>query len=335
MSITDNSKDSLIDFNLDEISDEGINFEKLDQDDEDSCEVEEPKNEEDVYTVKADDSVNLYIQQICKYKLLSFEEEQELSKQILESHSMEARQKLINANLRLVISIARKYIGKGLSFLDMIQEGNMGLIKATEKFDYRKGYKFSTYATWWIQQAITRAIADKARIIRLPIHLIESLSKIKKTTADLSIELGRMPTRQELAAHLGISVEKINEIIKSAQATISIDAPSGLKPTDSNNEIIDFIIDEKNIAPDTMVSQGSLLDEMTDLLNQLSPRERDVIIMRYGFDDYGNKKTLEEIGTQYGVSRERVRQIETRAISKLKKMCKNKNLSNGLKNYFG
>ena len=335
MSITDESKDSLIDFNLDEISDEGINFDKLDQDDEDSCEVEEPKNSEDVYTVKADDSVNLYIQQICKYKLLSFEEEQALSKEILENHSKEARQKLINANLRLVISIARKYIGKGLSFLDMIQEGNMGLIKATEKFDYRKGYKFSTYATWWIQQAITRAIADKARIIRLPIHLIESLSKIKKTTADLSIELGRMPTRQELASHLGISVSKINEIIKSAQATISIDAPTGSKPTDATNEIIDFIVDEKNVAPDTMVSQGSLLEDMTELLNQLSPRERDVLIMRYGFDDYGNKKTLEEIGTHYGVSRERVRQIETRAISKLKKMCKNKNLSNGLKNYFG
>ena len=335
MSITNKSKDSLIDFNLDEISDEGINFEKLDEEDEDSCEVEEPKNSEDIYTVKADDSVNLYIQQICKYKLLTFEEEQELSKQILEEHSMKARQKLINANLRLVISIARKYIGKGLSFLDMIQEGNMGLIKATEKFDYRKGYKFSTYATWWIQQAITRAIADKARIIRLPIHLIESLSKIKKTTADLSIELGRMPTRQELAAHLGIPVVKINEIIKSAQATISIDAPTGLKPTDANNEIIDFIVDEKNIAPDTMVSQGSLLEDMTNLLNQLSQRERDVLIMRYGFDDRGNKKTLEEIGTHYGISRERVRQIETRAISKLKKLCKNKNLSNGLKNYFG
>ena len=335
MSITNESKDSLIDFNLDEISDEGINFEQLDEEDEESCEVEEPKSNEDIYTVKADDSVNLYIQQICKYKLLSFEEEQELSRQILEEHSLDARQKLINANLRLVISIARKYIGKGLSFLDMIQEGNMGLIKATEKFDYRKGYKFSTYATWWIQQAITRAIADKARIIRLPIHLIESLSKIKKTTADLSIELGRMPTRQELATHLGIPVGKINEIIKSAQATISIDAPSGTKPTDANNEIIDFIVDEKNVAPDTMVSQGSLLEDMTDLLNQLSQRERDVLIMRYGFDDYGNKKTLEEIGTHYGISRERVRQIETRAISKLKKLCKNKNLSTGLKNYFG
>jgi len=335
MSVKDKGKDSLIDFNLDEISDDGINFEQLDEEDEESCEVEEPKSNEDIYTVKADDSVNLYIQKICKYKLLSFDEEQELSRKILEEHSKEARQKLINANLRLVISIARKYIGKGLSFLDMIQEGNMGLIKATEKFDYRKGYKFSTYATWWIQQAITRAIADKARIIRLPIHLIESLSKIKKTTADLSIELGRMPTRQELATHLGIPVAKINEIIKSAQSTISIDAPSGTKPTDANNEIIDFIVDEKNIAPDTMVSQGSLLEEVTNLLNQLSQRERDVLIMRYGFGDYGQKKTLEEIGTQYGISRERVRQIETRAVSKLKKLCKNKNLSNGLKNYFG
>ncbi len=320
----------------DDISDEGIDFnsiETMDDDDEDSIEIEEPKTQESLNSVNSDDSVRIYLQQIGKIPLLSTEEELEVAKKIYETQSEIARKVLINANLRLVVSIAKKYIGRGLSFLDLIQEGNMGLIKATEKFDYTKGYKFSTYATWWIQQSITRAIADKARIIRLPIHLIESINKIKKATMDLTTKLGRIPNKQEIADEMGISVSKLTSIIKSTQSTISIDTPTGQK--DDSNKIIDYIVDESTIAPDNIVSQESMLEDIKNMLNQLSQKERDVLILRYGLNNDGNKKTLDEIGSSYGVSRERIRQIENRAISKLKKLCKNKNLTSGLKNYFG
>ena len=319
----------------DDISDEGIDFSSIEalEDDEDSIEIEEPKTQESLNSVNSDDSVRIYLQQIGKIPLLSSEEELEVAKKIYESQSELARKVLINANLRLVVSIAKKYIGRGLSFLDLIQEGNMGLIKATEKFDYTKGYKFSTYATWWIQQSITRAIADKARIIRLPIHLIESINKIKKATMDLTTKLGRIPNKQEIADELGISTSKLTSIIKSTQSTISIDTPTGQK--DDSNKIIDYIVDESTIAPDNMVSQESMLEDIKNMLDQLSQKERDVLILRFGLNNDGNKKTLDEIGTIYGVSRERIRQIENRAISKLKKLCKNRNLTSGLKNYFG
>ena len=303
---------------IDDISDEGVDFHSIepleDLDDEENISIEEPKNQESLNSVNSDDSVRIYLQQIGKIPLLSSEEELEVAKKIYETQSQFARKVLINANLRLVVSIAKKYIGRGLSFLDLIQEGNMGLIKATEKFDYTKGYKFSTYATWWIQQSITRAIADKARIIRLPI-------------------LGRIPVKQEIADRMGISVSKLTSIIKSTQSTISIDTPTGQK--DDANKIIDYIVDESTLAPDSLVSQESLLDDIKGMLEQLSQKERDVLIMRFGLNNDGQKKTLDEIGTFYGVSRERIRQIENRAISKLKKLCKNKNLSSGLKNYFG
>lgn len=326
-------------FNLmiDDISDEGVDFENMepvsDLDDDENISIEEPKNQESLNSVNSDDSVRIYLQQIGKIPLLSAEEELEVSKQIYETQSEFARKVLINANLRLVVSIAKKYIGRGLSFLDLIQEGNMGLIRATEKFDYTKGYKFSTYATWWIQQSITRAIADKARIIRLPIHLIESINKIKKATLDLTTELGRIPVKQEIADKLGISVSKLTSIIKSTQSTISIDTPTGQK--DDSNKIIDYIVDESTLAPESLVSQESLLDDIKGMLDQLSPKERDILILRFGLNNDGNKKTLDEIGSIYGVSRERIRQIENRAISKLKKLCKNRNLTSGLKNYFG
>ena len=203
---------------IDDISDEGVDFHSIepieDLDDDENISIEEPKTQESLNSVNSDDSVRIYLQQIGKIPLLSAEEELEVAKKIYETQSQFARKVLINANLRLVVSIAKKYIGRGLSFLDLIQEGNMGLIKATEKFDYTKGYKFSTYATWWIQQSITRAIADKARIIRLPIHLIESINKIKKATMDLTTELGRIPVKQEIADKLGIPVSKLTSIIR-------------------------------------------------------------------------------------------------------------------------
>ncbi len=330
-----NRKKESINLTIDDISEEGVDFNSIKpiEEDDDSISIEEPKTQESLNSVNSDDSVRIYLQQIGKIPLLSAQEELEVAKKIYETQSEIARKVLINANLRLVVSIAKKYIGRGLSFLDLIQEGNMGLIKATEKFDYTKGYKFSTYATWWIQQSITRAIADKARIIRLPIHLIESINKIKKATMDLTTELGRIPNKQEIADKMGISVTKLNSIVKSTQSTISIDTPTGQK--DDSNKIIDYIVDESTIAPDSLVSQESMLDDIKNMLDQLSQKERDVLILRFGLNNDGNKKTLDEIGSIYGVSRERIRQIENRAISKLKKLCRNTNISSGLKNYFG
>ncbi len=319
-----------------DISDENVNFmemEPLDEDDEIISSVEDPKVQESLSSVNSDDSVKIYLQQIGKIPLLSGEQELELAKKIYDTQDEFSKNLLVNANLRLVVSIAKKYIGRGLSFLDLIQEGNLGLMKAAGRFDYTKGYKFSTYATWWIQQSITRAIADKARIIRLPIHMIESLGKIRRATIDLTTELGHTPTKQEIAYRLGVSVNKLTSIIKSAQSTISMETPAN--SSEDSSKIADFIVDDSTITPDSRVSQENLFEDIRKMLNQLSPKERDVLILRYGLDNSGAKKTLDEIGSQYGVSRERIRQIENRAIAKLKKLCKNKHLTVGLKNYFG
>lgn len=310
----------------------GIEFEKVEDDEDILVSVAEPKIQENLSSVNTDDSVRIYLQQIGKIPLLAAAEELRIATKIQDEHCEMSKNILVNANLRLVVSIAKKYIGRGLSFLDLIQEGNMGLMKAAERFDYTKGYKFSTYATWWVQQAITRAIADKARIIRLPIHMIESLSKIRKATIDLTTEFGRAPTKQEIAYRLGLSVSKLTSLVKSAQSTISIETPANQK--EDSTKIADYIVDESTITPDSRVSQENLFDDIRKMLNQLSPKERDVLILRYGLDNNGTKKTLDEIGSQYGVSRERIRQIENRAISKLKKLCKNNNLNKGLKNYF-
>ncbi|HIS74801.1 TPA: sigma-70 family RNA polymerase sigma factor [Candidatus Galligastranaerophilus intestinavium] len=301
--------------------------------DENDENQEEKETREDYKSVTSDDSVKVYLQQIGKIPLLSYEEEMKVAKEIKENNSQKAKETLINANLRLVVSIAKKYIGRGLSFLDLIQEGNLGLMKAAEKFDYTKGYKFSTYATWWIQQSITRGIADKSRMIRLPVHMIETLGKIKRATVELSTKLNRAPTKEEVAHAIGMSPSKLSSLMKSAQSTISIETPANQK--DDSSKIADFIIDDSHLTPDTKVTQENLLTDVHKMLNQLNQKEKDVLIMRYGLDDNGQKKTLDEIGSRYGVSRERIRQIETRAISKLKKLCRNQNLSGNLKNYIG
>lgn len=322
--------------------------EKLDKDDIDQAEefnfedekndvelaVEEPKVPETLSTAVSDDSVKIYLQQIGKIHLLNAEQELEVAKRIMEGKGKDREKavtELVNANLRLVVSIAKKYIGRGLSFLDLIQEGNMGLMRAAEKFDYTKGYKFSTYSTWWIQQAITRAIADKSRLIRLPVHMIETLGKIKKASTELTIQNGFAPGKEEIAYKVGMPLSKLNQLIESAQSTVSIEAPANQK--DDNAKIADFIVDESTLSPDIKVTQENLFGDIKRMLDKLSPKERDVLMLRFGLGKDGTKKTLEEIGTQYNVSRERIRQIENRAISKLRKLCRDKNKENALKNY--
>ncbi len=327
---TKNKKDDDKDF--EELEEQNENLES-ENDDEDSVLDVNKAEKVDYKSVIADDSVKMYLQQIGKIPLLSYDEEMAVAREIKEKNSQKAKETLISSNLRLVVSIAKKYIGRGLSFLDLIQEGNMGLMKAAEKFDYTKGYKFSTYATWWIQQSITRGIADKSRMIRLPVHMIETLGKIKRASIELSTELNRVPTKEEIAAKINMPLSKLSALMKSAQSTISIETPANQK--DDSSKIADFIVDESHLTPDTKVTQENLLDDVHKMLNQLNQKEKDVLIMRYGLDDNGQKKTLDEIGTRYGVSRERIRQIETRAISKLKKLCKNQNLSGNLKNYIG
>lgn len=321
--------------NKNNIDDSIQDYEELSQtaneQDDIAYQVQEPKIAENLKTINSDDSVKIYLQQIGKIPLLKGDKEIEIAKRIKEKNCEKSKQILVNSNLRLVVSIAKKYIGRGLSFLDLIQEGNLGLIKAAERFDYTKGYKFSTYATWWIQQAITRAIADKSRLIRLPVHMIETLNKIRKTSTDLSVELGRMPTKDEIAYRLGITVSKLGQLISQAQETVSIETPTNQK--EESSILGDFIVDEESISPDVKVTQENMFGDIRKILNQLSPKERDVLIMRYGLNEDGQKKTLEEIGNRYGVSRERIRQIENRAISKLKKLCKNNNFNKNLKHY--
>lgn len=314
---------------MEDVSDDDIDFDEMSEISEDD--IEKDLKDSAIEDTDADDSVKIYLQQIGKIPLLSRDEELKIAKKIKEENCELSRKTLINANLRLVVSIAKKYTNRGLSFLDLIQEGNMGLIRATEKFDYAKGYKFSTYATWWIQQSITRAIADKSRMIRLPMHLIDTLSRMKKTAVNLATKLGRTPTKQEIADEMGISLSKLVEINKSAQSTISIDTPTNQK--EDANKIIDYIIDESLTTPDSMVTDENLQIDTTRMLKELSQKERDVLILRYGLDEKGEKRTLEEVSTFFNVSRERIRQIENRAISKLKKICKRNNISSDLKSY--
>lgn len=263
-----------------------------------------------------DDPVRMYLREIGRIPLLNAEQEIELARKIAEGGEKGARakQKLVQANLRLVVSIAKKYVGRGMLFLDLIQEGNLGLIRAAEKFDHERGYKFSTYATWWIRQAITRAIADQARTIRIPVHMVETINKLKKMTRKLAQELSRKPTEEELAASMSITVPKLREIIKVAQEPLSLETPIG---KEEDSRLGDFIEDREAEAPAHAVAHELLREDLTEVLSSLSPRERDVLRLRFGLDD-GRQRTLEEVGQLFGVTRERIRQIEAKALRKLR-----------------
>ena len=274
--------------------------------------------------VAVEDPVRLYLREIGRIKLLSTAEEIELARKIMEGGSSgdKAKRKLVQANLRLVVSIAKKYVGRGMLFLDLIQEGNLGLIRAAEKFDHERGFKFSTYATWWIRQAITRAIADQARTIRIPVHMVETINKLKKVTRRLAQDLSRKPTEEELATEMGVSVSKLRDIVKIAQEPLSLETPIG---KEEDSRLGDFIQDDSADAPIKTVASELLKEDLAEVLCTLSPRERDVLRLRFGMDD-GRQRTLEEVGQLFGVTRERIRQIEAKALRKLRHPNRRKKL---------
>ena len=292
---------------------------------EDLKEVEELKLDEITDTsfegISVDDPVRMYLREIGKIPLLSYEKELELAKRILENDE-EAKQELAEANLRLVVSIAKKYVGRGMLFLDLIQEGNMGLIKAVEKFDYTKGFKFSTYATWWIRQAITRAIADQARTIRIPVHMVETINRLIRTSRHLLQQLGREPTPEEIAKEMEMSVEKVMEIQKIAQDPVSLETPIG---EEDDSHLGDFIQDEDSPAPHDAASYTLLREQLEEVMNTLTPREAKVLKLRFGLED-GKARTLEEVGKEFDVTRERIRQIEAKALRKLRHPSRSKKL---------
>ncbi|HEY9766002.1 MAG TPA: RNA polymerase sigma factor RpoD, partial [Chroococcales cyanobacterium] len=271
--------------------------------------------------VSTDDPVRMYLREIGTISLLSPMQEIELARRISQGDAR-AKQKLAEANLRLVVSIAKKYVGRGMLFLDLIQEGNLGLIRAVEKFDHEKGYKFSTYATWWIRQAITRAIADQARTIRIPVHMVETINRLKKISRKLAQDLGRKPAEEEIAREMDITVDKLREIIKVAQEPISLETPIG---KEEDSRLGDFIEDRETEAPVTAVTHELLREDINEVLSTLSTRERDVLKLRFGLDD-GRSRTLEEVGQQFGVTRERIRQIEAKALRKLRHPTRSRHL---------
>ena len=276
--------------------------------------------------ISVDDPVRMYLREIGKIPLLSYDKELELAKRILEGDE-EAKQELAEANLRLVVSIAKKYVGRGMLFLDLIQEGNMGLIKAVEKFDYTKGFKFSTYATWWIRQAITRAIADQARTIRIPVHMVETINKLTRIQRQLIQELGREPSAEEIAEKMdGMTPEKVREIQKISLEPVSLETPIG---EEDDSHLGDFIEDEGAMSPDDYAANELLKDELNDVLLELTDREEKVLRLRFGLDD-GRTRTLEEVGREFNVTRERIRQIEAKALRKLKHPSRSKRLKDFL-----
>lgn len=275
--------------------------------------------------VSIDDPVKMYLKDIGKVPLLSGEEEARLA-QLMQEGDEDAKKKLSEANLRLVVSIAKRYVGRGMQFLDLIQEGNLGLMKAVDKFDYTKGFKFSTYATWWIRQAITRAIADQARTIRIPVHMVETINRTVRVSRTLLQQLGREPTPEEIAKEMGVPEEKVIEIQKIAQDPVSLETPIG---EEEDSHLVDFIEDDKTIAPGDVAAYSVLKEQMLGVLHKLTPREEMVLRLRYGIDD-GRPRTLEEVGKEFNVTRERIRQIEAKALRKLRHPSKKRKLEDFL-----
>ncbi len=313
-------------------------IEVLEEAEEDKPESGEEVQETVAAGLALDDPVRMYLKEIGRVPLLSMEDEKNLAmrieagekelahngtaNQVIVVQGEEAKRQLTEANLRLVVSIAKKYVGRGMLFLDLIQEGNLGLIRAVEKFDYRKGYKFSTYATWWIRQAITRALADQARTIRIPVHMVETINRLIKISRQLLQELGRDPSVEEIAAEMGLTPEKVREVIKISQEPISLETPIG---EEEDSHLGDFIEDQEAVAPAEAASVMLLKEKMQDVLQNLTERERKVLVLRFGLED-GHQRTLEEVGQEFGVTRERIRQIEAKALRKLRHPSRGKAL---------
>jgi RNA polymerase primary sigma factor len=322
--------EQLADLGIDIVNDED-EIERLRSEDEDDVHSEEEDDyeyDDDLSLppgVKINDPVRMYLKEIGRVPLLAAEEEIELAKRI-EQGDEEAKRRLAEANLRLVVSIAKRYVGRGMLFLDLIQEGNMGLIKAVEKFDHQKGFKFSTYATWWIRQAITRAIADQARTIRIPVHMVETINKLIRVSRQLLQELGREPTPEEIAKEMDLSPEKVREIMKIAQEPVSLETPIG---EEDDSHLGDFIEDSEALAPADAAAYELLKEQLEEVLETLTEREENVLRLRFGLDD-GRTRTLEEVGKVFGVTRERIRQIEAKALRKLRHPSRSKRLKDFL-----
>ncbi|MGI9860837.1 RNA polymerase sigma factor RpoD [Moorella naiadis] len=308
-----------------EVVPEAAELEALEKEDGESGEADADLDLSIPENVALDDPVRMYLKEIGRVPLLTPEEEIELAKR-MEAGDEEAKRRLAEANLRLVVSIAKRYVGRGMLFLDLIQEGNLGLIKAVEKFNYRKGFKFSTYATWWIRQAITRAIADQARTIRIPVHMVETINKLIRVQRQLLQELGRDPSPEEIAHEMDIPVERVREIMKIAQEPVSLETPIG---EEEDSHLGDFIEDEDAQAPAEAASFMLLREQLEEVLNSLTPREKRVLRLRFGLDD-GRARTLEEVGQEFGVTRERIRQIEAKALRKLRHPSRSKKLKDYL-----
>ncbi|AIM15635.1 RNA polymerase sigma factor RpoD [Neobacillus sp.] len=316
------------------LGDQGIELVGESDDEEDPSLKELSKEDDDEFDlndlsvppgVKINDPVRMYLKEIGRVDLLSAEEEIELAHRI-EQGDEEAKRRLAEANLRLVVSIAKRYVGRGMLFLDLIQEGNMGLIKAVEKFDYRKGFKFSTYATWWIRQAITRAIADQARTIRIPVHMVETINKLIRVQRQLLQDLGREPTPEEIAEDMDLTPDKVREILKIAQEPVSLETPIG---EEDDSHLGDFIEDQDATSPSEHAAYELLKEQLEDVLDTLTDREENVLRLRFGLDD-GRTRTLEEVGKVFGVTRERIRQIEAKALRKLRHPSRSKRLKDFL-----
>ena len=327
----DDANTEQIDKVFDAFEDMGVSVLKEDDLDLEEPDIDELEAVEDIKVedidlasmegINIDDPVRMYLREIGRIPLLSYDEELELAKKVLAGDEA-AKQKLAESNLRLVVSIAKKYVGRGMLFLDLIQEGNMGLIKAVEKFDYTKGYKFSTYATWWIRQAITRAIADQARTIRIPVHMVETINKLIRTSRHLLQQLGREPTPEEIAAEMEIPVEKVTEIQKIAQDPVSLETPIG---EEDDSHLGDFIQDDDSPAPQDAAAYTLLREQLEVVMKTLTPREAKVLKLRFGLED-GKSRTLEEVGKEFNVTRERIRQIEAKALRKLRHPSRSKKL---------